>query len=117
MAVIPTEVIYDQVLFIQSRRTRQLRRWNAIATGNIIEMYMWVESTSFNHKYFNVRMNGVNLFSFAERFLITSSVFYASKTGLSIPVVIGADMSFDLVQMGFGRIFTPITFLMRTEET
>lgn len=112
---IPTEVIYDEEASI-SRVRMGLRIWKAIASGTITEMYLWTGTTSGANKYFNIRKNGANLFSTAERFEITPSVQYSEKTGLSIPVVIGDELSLDFVRSGLGLVYTPITFLMVTEE-
>jgi hypothetical protein len=111
---IPTEVIYDEGAV--SRVQLGLRTWKALTTGTITEMHLWIESTTNATKFFNVRKNGVNLFSNSQRFSLTSSVFYEAKTGLSIPITFGDELALDFVRSGLGIVQTPITFLMVTEE-
>ncbi len=112
---IPTEIIFDAEVFLQGSRAQTLRTWSAVAAGTIIEMHLWAEDVLFSNKYFNVKKSNANLFSFAERLVVTSSVLEDHRTGLEIPVTFGEPFSLDLVQIGTGRIYTPITLLIVTE--
>lgn len=115
--VIPTELIYDTTL---TRPILGLRTWKAVTSGTITYMRLWAEnatgSSGSPRGYFNIRKNGVPLFSNPQRFEITPSVLDVTKTGLSIPVVYGDDLSFDLERVQRIVIDAPIFLLMRTEE-
>jgi hypothetical protein len=116
--VIPTEVIYDEDTFI-NRPTLGLRTWKAVTSGTITEMRLWVENAGgpgSARGYFNVRKNGVPLFTNPDRPQVTNAVFNVTKTGLSIPVSLGDELSLGLERAQRIVIYSPITFLMLTEE-
>lgn len=116
--MLPTEIIYDDLPVLnQAKSGSSLRSWSAIATGRIREMHLWSGTVTFTKKTFNVRQNGVRLFSGSDRFALTSSDQYDSKTGLDIAVNFGDTFSFDIGQFGQGLVVTPIVFLMVTEES
>ena len=116
---IPTEVIYDDTLFL-SRPELGVCRWKASVAGTITEMYLWADDViglpASREAFFNVRKNGVKLFSNPQRMELTPLDPDTTKTGLSIPVAIGDEISLDLERIRVARVVAPVTFLMITEE-
>ena len=115
--VIPTELIYDSAPLL-NHPVLGIRTWRAIVAGTITEMHMEVDDSgtgTLRKGVFNIRKNGVPLFSTSQRFEFDAATQYIAKTGLSIPVSLNDKFSLDFERSG-QTIRTPIFFLMRTEE-
>lgn len=96
--------------------TSNLLQWRQEATGNIVGIEFWTAAnTSATSAIFNLRQNSTNLLAGAGRLIVATGQSNSSKTGLSIPAVLGDLMELSVEQVPSIGIGTPVTIIVRTQ--
>jgi hypothetical protein len=97
--------------------TNSIIQFRVMRSGFIRNAYLWLkEVTGSGTSYYNIRKNGVVLWTGADRLAVTSGSFAPSKENLSIAVVRGDLIILDLEQYAAGQIhYGPITVLVETQ--